>query len=62
MNYLIFVRFMPDNGDGEKKIWRIEDMAPVEVKYLGNLHNFQKSPLLRYLRNRPIFCTMETVM
>jgi len=25
------VGFMPDNGDGEKKIWRIEDMAPVEV-------------------------------
>ena len=30
-------RFMPDDGLGEKKIWRVEDMDLVEVRSWGNI-------------------------
>ena len=39
--FLVYVRFMPDDGTGEKKVWRIEDLALVEVPeaQVNNLYN-----------------------
>ena len=50
----LFFRFMPDDGLGEKNIWRVEDMDLVEVR------SWWKTTNLRFLFSRLIVRSMDS--